>query len=1630
MNWFNKTDYEIIQRLKNVLKTEEFQFIGKFEEVPNKDFGFFKEVRSLSGVKKFYPKDDGSTDDKKIRPLEIFTKAYDQLIPGKWYKFYAVPAANPLRKDKRNPFLLQTDWKRVKDIVLLKGNELIENIKNDALNTPEGIAGNLMRAIETISIDINTEPTTFIFELIQNADDYPNSENNVSIIFQITNSNLIIKHNGSKFEVNNTVALCGVNEGDKREDKTKIGFKGIGFKSIFKDSNYAYIKSGDFSFRFDEAFWKSQGIEIFWHITPINTPFNEFKSILVEESNVNIIIKPKEQEILQKYKNTFISHFNDERILLFLRNVKSLIFDSSEEKFEISNISSRWKIFIERDVSIPVEETNDLNRRINFPDKRIPVKFYDINSTEIGFAFKINDNIVESINDGCIYAYLPTKINLGFSFIINGNFIPDASRTKIYADLTWNCFLFEKAGELFLKQIILLISENFDNESIFEQIPIFSFITTNTLDEDKKTFLDNFKTGFDKEILNQPFIPNKYNKLETLSNIIVDETGLSTLLNDDFFILTELNGNLINNQLGKGIEKVKALLKEYNLACNIYTINDLKSDLKKEVFQEWLKIPQNNFKIIQHFYINKNLNGLLETEKIILTANNELCIVSDVYNKVPDVVTFIAYEELNDELSNLLTINNITLELKVFNPVDFYNENIFSKQNSINEKLSNELELLNFWRFIYDFWHEFEKEDNIKASLKLFRVLCKSLNEESLYANIISTVYIAAGFNTENEIESVITEIGIQNAKFISEKYISGDRISSKWYRIFKQALAISDLQKVIEILLPSLSTIEHSKHFEIAKQIFKYWKENQNKETQLSEYQLNLIRKNLKIKGVDNNYYASNAVIISDHYNNNTTINSILSIIELPNQISSEYGPRTNQIADWKNFFSLLNCIELSEKQSVLDEKIDFFVDNQDSLVDKHFEFLISLSELFKAKSEKGFEFPDDLSKIKLLTDSEEWCLPSEIHFSSIYKPKLDLQKDDLVKENVKFLCTKYIPKEIDKSMMLEFGVQSDFIINKTGQELLSNVTEMDYCKFIINDNKYIQDRNQLLRNWTYSYTLESITYLSNHYKLNYSFLIENTLYYDKFIDFLVKRKNFEFIYSETILSIWNNRVFPQKTFIYFLLNKFPNLLTKANSREKPNNLFATKLSKYIMDESKIPAIDFSEIIINEDNLTLEEAIGINQFLSLEYCVNILARIENRISIEEVLELKIIDLLEDYIPSEKEIANIFLLNENLDWKPVNELFFSNEEKFVIESSQKLHEEFISIANNFGVKELSSENLILKTTPENTVSNNDIKAFFESKAKFIAFKIDHLNYKEIEEQIIDNIKVYNFIEVSSIVKVFPLENPIYTSNEYLLYNDGNSNNILYKNYWKSNNEMIDFLFTLLSNDRLDRKWFENLINRWDDNYIIEKLNEDIGITPQQWKTNQTDENDVTKSDFFTEVENFIESMKEVEDIYDADKIEDLKSILAEFKNHPKEKQMTFNLLAKLKLCKKLRLEYDKTWEYNSIVSGDKKYLIHSARGSFAYIHPNEILKMKDEGYKMAIDYGTEDIRIYNSHSEIISLYQNYLMLYQGNPSEEDILSICENSVSKEKFHFLIADREKQVGEGLAIFKFLNNDNYD
>lgn len=1620
--WNSKTDQEI----KDTLRINELVFIGKFKKIYD-SLSLFNNLRNIDYSPVLNLK--SNIDDRNFVKCEILNRSTFPLIENVYYKISAKIISQKRRNTHNNEFLLEFDNECSYEEYVPNEKDFTNNIYNNHINTNNANSIGVLKAVKTITYQINKKNETFIYELLQNADDYPLENQKVEVDFFITDKYLLFTHSGSKFNFNNVYSLCAVNAEDKTDDFDKIGFKGIGFKSVFKANDLVYLSSGNYSFRFEKSFHNA---EYPWQLMPIWTEVNDLELSLRNNtrflnSNVAIALRPRDtSKTLYEYSET-LELFSDDRILLFLKNIDKVnVFINKDKKIFCSKNNNKWWL---RHFEVDIDEkiTNFLNTQISEGNEEIPSKYLNLKKCKISFASLIFENKICELNDAKLFNYLPLSINLNLPFLINADFIPDGEREGLINN-EWNQFLLETSGFKFVQFIRATLNNEKRNEefkfSIFNLIPSFR-ANVEKLKNNEKWFnyFNSFKFGFETAIIGDKsiaFIPTLSGNLENLSNIIIDETGLSTFLDEEFFTLTELKGKLINNQLGSGIEKVKALLEEYNLTSNIYTINDLKLNLKKDVFQDWLKIPANNFKVIQHFHTNKYLEGLLETEEIILTANNKLAIASKVYNSVPDTVTFVEFEKINEELLNLLQINDISIELKLFNPVEFYNENIWSKHNDLNQQLSNEQDLLNFWNFIYDYWDEFEKEDKIKASLKLFYVLCKSLNSETLYRDVVSKVYIAADFNTENEIESVIVDIGIVEAKFISEKYISEQRPISKWYRIFKHAQVITDLQKVIEILLEHLSTFEENKHFEITKQIFKYWKVNQNKESQLSENQLNLIRNNLKIKGIDDKYYKVNSVIISDHYNLNRTISSILPIIELPNQISRDYGPYTNQIADWKHFFKLINCIELSEKQNVLNKKIDFFVENQDNFKENHFEILKSISDFFKTKKENGFEFPESLSSIKLLTDNEEWCLPSDIHFSSVYKPKLDLQKDDTVNNNLKFLSDRYIPNEIERLMLMEFGVQSDFVIYKTSQVILSNVKEKEYCEFITNDNKYVQDRNQLLTNWTYPYTIESRTYLSNHYKLNYSFLIETPLYYDKFIDFLIKRKNFEFIFDNTILSIWMNRVFPQKTNIYFLINNFPNLLTKANTREKPQNLFATRLLKYIEDESKTSCIDFSEIIINEDNLTLEEALGINQFLSQQHCINILSRKENRISIDEVVELKIIDLLKDYSPSEIEKTNIFLLNENLDWKSTNELFFSKEEKLVIESSQKLHEKFIPIANNFGVTELSSENLNLKTIPEEIKSNNDIIDFFDSKAKFIAFKIDYENYQAIEEQIKELLINYSFYEASSIVKVFPEENPIYVSNQYVLYQE--QDKIFYIDNWKTNKEIIDFLFSLFSNDRLDRKWFENLINRWSDSKIIEKLNEDIAITPIEWSENleknisiqapNQNENETLN----TGIEE-IKVIRTIEDLIPDITKEDeayIRGIISF--NYDSEGQMDANTTAKIKALVAVKHQYNTlaiSDEGRYLKAGSDEIIVRSAQNGLLYLDIYHWGRLKESNVRLAV-YTNSQIEIYNSQEELYKFTkpQNKFGIIRL-PDEytiEDYNSL-DNITDKGKWHYVFIVNE-------------------
>ena len=121
--------------------------------------------------------------------------------------------------------------------------------------------------LDTVSSDIYSESQRFVFELIQNADDAAIDDQN-EVNFSFFNGCLIISHNGHPFSEEDINSLTSAGSSTKKNDATKTGYKGIGFKSVFGKSERVTIFSDGYQFRFDK---KEFDKILPWQIIPIWT---------------------------------------------------------------------------------------------------------------------------------------------------------------------------------------------------------------------------------------------------------------------------------------------------------------------------------------------------------------------------------------------------------------------------------------------------------------------------------------------------------------------------------------------------------------------------------------------------------------------------------------------------------------------------------------------------------------------------------------------------------------------------------------------------------------------------------------------------------------------------------------------------------------------------------------------------------------------------------------------------------------------------------------------------------------------------------------------------------------------------------------------------------------------------------------------------------------------------------------------------------------------------------------------------------------------------------------------------------------------------------------------------------------
>lgn len=326
------------------------------------------------------------------------------------------------------------------------------------------------QSLNLLSSGIYTEEERFVFELLQNAVDAYEGDGHLNVKMVLKDGHMIFMHNGEAFSQRDVEGLCDVGNGNKMRDAKKIGYKGIGFKSVFMHSKCVTVKSGSFCFRFEKDAWanywdkswgsRNKGHEVFmpWQIIPIESQ----APVAIDTDGYNVVTYISSTRI-DTLREKVTKLLNSSNFLLFLRhaNITITFFDGNRlirtvqkrrQKDEVilisdNKVDSTWLVY--ENVEMKIED--DVRKAIK-NDGITPIKLQEAEVFDLSFAIPLNGRReIEGMKDSCVYTYLPTSISFGLPFLVNANFITDAGRQHLVNDSEWNKMIMNAIPGEFLR---------------------------------------------------------------------------------------------------------------------------------------------------------------------------------------------------------------------------------------------------------------------------------------------------------------------------------------------------------------------------------------------------------------------------------------------------------------------------------------------------------------------------------------------------------------------------------------------------------------------------------------------------------------------------------------------------------------------------------------------------------------------------------------------------------------------------------------------------------------------------------------------------------------------------------------------------------------------------------------------------------------------------------------------------------------------------------------------------------------------------------------------------------------------------------------------------------------------------
>ena len=720
------------------LKLKDDKFVGQFTE--NKDGSFtIRDIRRSDFSKLILQ------NGKEQSPI-VYHPHLFKPKNGKYYEFSWI-----LNGEKENyVYLFKVD--ETMSFQEVTPRNLVQRLHDDIMNYPAGAGQKIVKMLDTLKNQLTASgKEIFIYELLQNANDYPQTINDVKqkvdVEFHLTLSSLVFMHSGAVFNEKNIAAICSINDKEKDTNKDAIGYKGIGFKTVFLDNENVYLQTGDYSFRFDRQATRDI-VDTPWQILPIWTNYQELtpaeRTIFTHASDkfrVKFSLKPTKIETLRNSEHNYAKMFQDifknERVILFIPNLSSVkvyLNGTPIPDIVCSRDNASWRVDdFKKDIAPEITEAinSDIDEQEDAGGLKIPTKYYNFNSTKVSFACEIDGRKLKAVKDTCLYCYLPAKdATWGLKFLMNTDMIPNGARDDVEVDfsnsINVNKTIANIAGSKLFEWILKLTkSGEYELDSIYNLIPSFASLKSGR--PKYEDLINSFEKGFVDRVETDDFVPTPDGYV-CLLNVIVDKTGLTSsgIMSDaNFLKFSDKEEKILpilelrNSDSFESFAEV--YIRKFDVEENIFDTECLREMIGNDDFKEWLKEQNNNNKFLNFLLENDYLKDYFDEAIFIEEDSGLLFSASDLYYNIDEEL-----KDLSAFSSHLCYLSFGTREF--FKDNEKWNEIIedhfaeYDSESFINETLLSDnwdetVQALKEWNTSFHFYSYLAKNNIVPDDL-------------------------------------------------------------------------------------------------------------------------------------------------------------------------------------------------------------------------------------------------------------------------------------------------------------------------------------------------------------------------------------------------------------------------------------------------------------------------------------------------------------------------------------------------------------------------------------------------------------------------------------------------------------------------------------------------------------------------------------------------------------------------------------------------------------------------------------------------------------------------------------------------------------------------------------------------